>query len=226
MKLIAEKPEENAVIANLAKELRDKNIYADVVNYEDGFGLTVWSVDDLECISETQEWTQEEKIRCMEYADRKLGGATEDSWERLKSLAADYIDERKKNNIAYVDANYYEIDKTKFYLDVCGGGWVRMVYYNPDSDAGGQFVENLISDYDISEAGKTCADEDEFWTYLYANSRQTLVDIDTYLFNGYAKDFVESTCDYDEQTAETIEGLKQWAEKSIKTEGENYVRNP
>jgi len=216
MRLIAQAQNENALVEELAKELREnRGIYADVTNYEDGFGFTVFSIDDLASYDVTRGWSREEKIDFMEYAGHKIGGANEDHWEIIEAQLTNYIDNRKKKNDAYLSANYPENAKTKFYLDVCGGGWVRRVYYNPDSSAGGQLVNDLLSNQVISAAGRTCATDEEFWNYTYEHARQTLVDIDTIYFEPAAKSFVEDPCDLVEQTAETMESLKKWAEASL-----------
>ena len=212
MKIIASKPEENVIIECIANELRKKGIYPDVTQYGHGFGITVWSINDLDGISATNNWTQDEKIDFMERYGHKLGGANEDHWVMLNTLIEQYIDDRKDKNNEYVGTSD-EFDKTKFYLDVCGGGWVRMVYFNPDSNAGGQLVYDLLSADVISEAGNKSANERDFWDYLYENSRQTLVDIDTRDFAGYAKEFAEEPCDIVDQSAETMGLLIQWAVK-------------
>lgn len=219
MRLIATKPEENAVITEMAIELREKGIYADITRYEDGFGCIVWSINDLQDYPETHDWPEAEKIRFMEYADHKIGGATEDRWKILRTQIEQYIDDRKETNTAYVDENYAEFDKTKFYIDVCGGGWVRMVHFNPDSNAGGQLVYDLLSDYVISEADNECATEEDFWNYLYSYAKQTLQDIDTFDFAEAAKEFVEEPCDCYNQSSETVDKLKQWAKASLRGNG-------
>lgn len=221
MRIIATTPEENAVITDLAADLKEKGIYAELTKYEDGFGITIWSVDDLQSYSETHDWPQDEKIRFMEFAGHKLGGATEDSWEILRTLIEQFVENRKDTNTAYVDENYEEFDKTKFYLDVCGGGWVRMVYYNPDSYAGGQLVYDLLSDCVILGASKEHPTESEFWDYLYENAKQTLVDIDTADFADYAKEFAEVPCDRSVQDAETMHWLIKWANTSLNGSGGN-----
>ena len=215
MRLIATMKNENAVIENLAKELRNRGFNVDTTCYEDGFGCTVWSVADLAEFGVTRNWSSEEKILFMEYAGHKIGGATDESRERIKVLLDNYICDRTNKNYAYVDDNYKEFDKTKFYLNVLGGDWVRRVYYNPDASAGGQLVYDLLSNYDIAAAGKECATEDEFWTYTYAYARQTLIDIDTIDFEYAAKEFVENPCDLVDQSTETMELLKKWAKESL-----------
>ena len=95
MRIIATKPEENAILINLFDELTAKGVNCDVTRYEDGFGITVWSVDDLIEISETRNWPLEKKIRFMEYANRKIGGATEDGWEKLRTQVEQFIEDEE-----------------------------------------------------------------------------------------------------------------------------------
>ena len=216
MRIIATTQSENALLVEIAKELREKGIYPDITNYEDGFGITVWSIDDLSGFAVTQDWSREEKIKFMEYADHNIGGATEDNWEIIKVQLDQYIDWRTRENNEYIDENSAEFEKTKFYLDVCGGGWVRAVYYNPDSNAGGQLVYDLLSAHVIVAAGERSTTEDEFWNCLYEDAKQTLVDINMTGFLVSAKEFVESPCDLTDQSADTMEKLKQWAKSSLK----------
>jgi len=217
MRLIATTQNENEIVDNLATELKNKGVYSDVTHYEDGFGITVWSINDLQDVEVTQSWPRDEKMRFMESCGHKLGGATEDHWEILRELVSNYISKKVDENDAYVIENQSEFDKTKFYLDVCGGGWVRMLSYNPNSNAGGQFVDDLLSNHTIAAAGKAYSTEDEFWNCLYENSKQTLVDIDTPDFSGYAKEFIESPYDF-EQNFDAIEKLIKWAETSLESE--------
>ena len=45
----------------------------------------------------------------MEYAGHKLGGATEDSWIKLKTLIDQYIDKIKDENLCYINENCLSI---------------------------------------------------------------------------------------------------------------------
>ena len=116
-----------------------------------------------------------------------------------------YIEEYKDRNISYVDEHTGEFEKTKIYLDVCGGGWVRVVYYNPNSCVDGQLVYDLLSNCIISAAGKACASKEDFWNYLYEHARQTLIDIDTPEFADAAKEFVELPCNYIGQSTKKVQ---------------------
>ncbi|MCL2578154.1 MAG: hypothetical protein FWE27_08930 [Defluviitaleaceae bacterium] len=214
MRIIATEPSENAILTEIAELLQNKGVFPRVTKYEDGFGVTVWSVSDLDNAPAAEEWSQDEKIRFMEQYGDKIGGATEDSWVKINSYIDLFIADRVENNNAYIEKHSDEFDKTKFYLDVCGGGWVRMVYFNPDSNAGGQLVYDLLSDSVISEAGKKC--EEDFWNHLYEHARQTLMDIDRQDFMSCAEEFVEDSCSFTEQSSETMVKLIQWADNSLK----------
>ena len=218
MRIIATQPEENAILKNLSEELREKGIYPNVIKYEDGFGSTVWSIDDLLSYSATHDWLREEKIRFMERYGEKIGGAKDDNWAMLSACIDQHIDERKDKNLVYVGGSE-EFEKIKFYLDVCGGGWVRRLYYNPDSNAGGQLVDDLISAYVILEAA--AQSEAEFWCHLDENAKQTLVDVDMPGFESFAKEFAEKPCDFAGQSAETMEALIKWAAKNLKSKEES-----
>jgi hypothetical protein len=53
---------------------------------------------------------------------------------------------------------------------------VREVYFNPDCNAGGQYIENLYS-YDlIKDAAKRATTEDEFWDILYSECKSYCYD--------------------------------------------------
>ena len=54
-------------------------------------------------------------------------------------------------DLKFVEQNYDAISKDKFYKTTNG---VMEMYYNPDANAGGQFVELTISKDDILEAAK------------------------------------------------------------------------
>lgn len=219
MRIIATQQSENSLLEELVDYLQAKGITVSTTNYEDGFGITVWSVNDLDGISATEDWTHNEKIRFMEEYGGKIGGATDDSWAKLASFVESYIADQIKTNNAYVEKHSNEFDSTKFYLDVCGGGWVRMVYFNPDSNAGGQLVDYLLSASIISNVGKKYPTEEKFWSHLYENSKTTLTDIDVHDFMSSAVEFVEEPCDLTEETSETMEKLIHWANSRLSNQG-------
>ena len=90
---------------------------------------------------------------------------------------------------------------------------VTWMYYNPDSNAGGQYVTNTLSFDEIKEAAKTHKSTDDFFDYLGSIADQTLADVGTKWFEE-AENAFSQTPDYTECTPETMEALIETAERS------------
>ena len=90
---------------------------------------------------------------------------------------------------------------------------VTWMYYNPDSNAGGQYVTNTLSFDEIKEAAKTHKSTDDFFDYLGSIADQTLADVGTEWFEE-AENAFNQTPDYTECTPETMEALIETAERS------------
>ena len=90
---------------------------------------------------------------------------------------------------------------------------VTWMYYNPDSNAGGQYVTNTLSFNEIKEAAKTHKSADDFFDYLGSIANQTLADVGTEWFEE-AENAFSQTPDYTECTPETMEALIETAERS------------
>ena len=90
---------------------------------------------------------------------------------------------------------------------------VTWMYYNPDSNAGGQYVTNTLSFDEIKEAAKTHKSTDDFFDYLGSIADQTLADVGTEWFEE-AENTFSQTPDYTECTPETMEALIETAERS------------
>jgi len=115
---------------------------------------------------------------------------------------------RTAQNHEYVDENYAEFCKEKYYLDTKNQK-VQTVYYNFDSNAGGQIVCDDIS-FDILKAAfNDCENEEEFWDYVDSYAYQTLTDITTPEWESEAKAFVENPCDYMGRNTNTMEALRK-----------------
>jgi len=95
MRIIATTSDENEFLADLAEYSRSKGIYPSLTQYEDGFGITVWSVDDLDEVPVASEWSYEDRLRFMEMYGSKIGGATEDAWVKLRTYVDEYLAENK-----------------------------------------------------------------------------------------------------------------------------------
>jgi hypothetical protein len=94
VRIIATTPEESKFLAEIAEFLEPKGIYPSLTNYRDGFGITVWSVDDLDEIPEAEDWTEEERLKFMETYGEKIGGATEDARAKISSYVDEYLEAR------------------------------------------------------------------------------------------------------------------------------------
>ena len=99
-------------------------------------------------------------------------------------------------------------EKIRISLD-SGNDLVHWIYFNPDSDAGGQYVsgdlaflvfEELIEQYDIANHPENA---DKFFSDLEEMSDQFLADINTPFFLEAESDY-EMDCDYIEFTPENI----------------------
>ena len=90
---------------------------------------------------------------------------------------------------------------------------VTWMYYNPDSNAGGQYVTNTLSFDEIKEAAKTHKSTDDFFDYLGSIANQTLADVGTEWFEE-ADNAFKQTPDLTGCTSATMEALLENAERS------------
>ena len=90
---------------------------------------------------------------------------------------------------------------------------VTWMYFNPDSNAGGQYVTNELSFDEIREAAQSHKSADDFFDYLGSIANQTLADVGTEWFEE-AENAFSQTPDYTECTPETMEALIETAERS------------
>ncbi len=100
-------------------------------------------------------------------------------------------------------------DYSKLYIEV---DTLREVYFNPDSNAGGQLVTNHYSPSAILETLERYGDLADFWSCLEGEARQYLTDIDTPDFASAARDFVEALCDFSGTDEAVMTGLRDWAQ--------------
>lgn len=117
--------------------------------------------------------------------------------------------EEISRNIRFVNENFDEINKDKFFKTDYG---FEEIYYNPDSTAGGQLVYNQYTFELISEASK----EDtwiKFYDHMNSNCKQYLVDIDSPKFLRSLLDFMEREPDYLGDTMETAREMIKEAKR-------------
>ena len=90
---------------------------------------------------------------------------------------------------------------------------VIWMYYNPDSNAGGQYVTNELSFDEIREAAQSHKSADDFFDYLGSIANQTLADVGTEWFEE-ADNAFKQTPDLTGCTSATMEALLENAERS------------
>ena len=90
---------------------------------------------------------------------------------------------------------------------------VTWMYFNPDSNAGGQYVTNTLSFDEIREAAQTHKSADDFFDYLGSIANQTLADVGTEWFEEAEKEF-QTAPDLTDCTSATMNSLIENAERS------------
>ena len=90
---------------------------------------------------------------------------------------------------------------------------VTWMYFNPDSNAGGQYVTNTLSFDEIREAAQNHKSADDFFDYLGSIANQTLADVGTEWFEEAEKEF-QTAPDLTDCTSATMNSLIENAERS------------
>ena len=90
---------------------------------------------------------------------------------------------------------------------------VTWMYFNPDSNAGGQYVTNTLSFDEIKEAAQKHKSADDFFDYLGSIANQTLADVGTEWFEE-ADNAFKQTPDLTDCTSATMNSLIENAERN------------
>ena len=90
---------------------------------------------------------------------------------------------------------------------------VIWMYYNPDSNAGGQYVTNTLSFDDIQQAVRKYDSAEDFFDYLGSIANQELADVGTEWFEDADREF-HRTPDLTDCTSATMEALIENAERT------------
>jgi hypothetical protein len=112
-----------------------------------------------------------------------------------------------QGNQDYVAAHRAVFEQEKFFLNADDSG-VTAVYYNPDSDAGGQLVYNRISKGLPAEAFNHGTGQ-EAWEHIDVCAKQYLLDIGSPDFMSAAIDFTENPGDFAGRSKETPDVLAE-----------------
>ena len=90
---------------------------------------------------------------------------------------------------------------------------VTWMYYNPDSNAGGQYVTNTLSFDEIQQAAREYDSAEDFFDYLGSIANQELADVGTEWFVDADREF-HRTPDLTDCTSATMEALIENAERA------------
>ena len=90
---------------------------------------------------------------------------------------------------------------------------VTWMYYNPDSNAGGQYVINTLSFDEIQQAAREYDSAEDFFDYLGSIANQELADVGTEWFEDADREF-HRTPDLTDCTTATMEALIENAERA------------
>ena len=94
---------------------------------------------------------------------------------------------------------------------------VTWIYYNPDSEAGGHYVTNVLNFDEITEISKDSQTPDEFFDRLESIANQTLADVGTEWFSESESRFLENP-DFTDCTLNTMQSIISEAGKFSVTE--------
>ena len=82
---------------------------------------------------------------------------------------------------------------------------IEWVYFNPDSNEGGQYVYNMLNAHIIEKAAGLSAED--FFDRIGSNCVQYLVDVNTFGFEEADYHFKNAPCDFEDCTEETMAAL-------------------
>ena len=99
-----------------------------------------------------------------------------------------------------------------FYIDRDNES-VTWMYYNPDSNAGGQYVTNTLSFDEIQQAAREYDSAEDFFDYLGSIANQELADVGTEWFEDADREF-HRTPDLTDCTSATMEALIENTERA------------
>ena len=90
---------------------------------------------------------------------------------------------------------------------------ITWMYYNPDSNAGGQYVTNTLSFDEIQQAAREYESAEDFFDYLGSIANPELADVGTEWFEDAEREF-HKTPDLTDCTSATMEALIENAERA------------
>ena len=184
--------------------------------YEYHLGDTVYmGADEYEILSfdgervilhDTQYPLFQKEMERAEF-DRKVQENPMNDHLKVKNLTPE-------KEIVY-DPNTTPIGDDDYFFHRPGMGEFEAIYYNPDSNAGGQFVVLHIPYELIVEAKENSNSVSEFYEYFDSEAYTELIDVGTQEFADYLEAYAEPEPDYIGRTEETMQALTTQAEKVL-----------
>ena len=129
--------------------------------------------------------------------------------------------EKRQND----DPNTTPIGDEDYYFHRPGMEEFEAIYYNPDSNAGGQFVVLHIPYELIAEAKENSNSVSGFYEYLDSKAYTELIDVGTQEFSDYLEAYAEPVPDHIGRTEETMQALISQAERVSHDIGMGYLGN-
>ena len=135
-------------------------------------------------------------------------------------ISEEVVEERQTD-----DPNTTPIGDEDYYFHRPGMGKFEAIYYNPDSNAGGQFVVLHIPYKLIEEAKAGSNSVSGFYEYLDSKAYTELIDVGTQEFSDYLEAYAEPEPDYIGRTEETMQALISQTERVSYDIGMGYLGN-
>ena len=129
--------------------------------------------------------------------------------------------EKRQND----DPNTTPIGDEDYYFHRPGMEEFEAIYYNPDSNAGGQFVVLHIPYGLITEAKSNSNSVSGFYEYIDSKAYTELIDVGTQEFSDYLEAYAEPEPDYIGRTEATMQALISQAERVPYDIGMGYLGN-
>ena len=115
----------------------------------------------------------------------------------------------------YIENTYFTenpIGEKDWFINFPARQTASAIYFNPNSNRGGQFVISSLPYDFILKAKEETQTTEEFFEYLNDYAHTDLIDIDTSEFKDIIKEYKDREPDFIDQTEETMNGLVQAAE--------------
>lgn len=220
--------------AELAEERKNKEILAtapsekeitaepETADYEYHLGDTVYmgadeyeilSVDDERVMLYDTQFPLFQKEMDRAEFERKVQENPMNDHLKVKELPPE------KELVA--DQNTTPIEDKDYYFHYPSIGEFEAIYYNPNANAGGQFVVQHIPYELIAEAKANSDSPDSFYEYIDSKAYTELIDVGTQEFEDYLEAYAEPEPDYIGRTEETMQALLAQADRVLKSDNKD-----